>query len=102
MSKPRDRTEADSTVDKAVALRYTGEGAPRVVAKGVGEVAERIREAAANHGVALRQDDALVELLASVELGEEIPESLYVAVAQLLVFVYALSGRTAPRRPQAD
>ena len=81
---------------KAVALTYDGSGAPRVVAKGKGEVAQHILDVAREHRIPLRHDGELAELLSAVELGREIPQSLYVAVAQVLVFVYALSGRTPP------
>ena len=88
----RDR----SPPPQAVALTYDGSGAPRVVAKGKGEVAEHILNVARDHHIPLRHDGELAELLSAVELGREIPQSLYVAVAQVLVFVYALSGRPPP------
>ncbi len=86
----------------AVALRYDGSGAPRVVAKGKGEIADHIVEMAREHHIPLRHDGELAELLSAVELGREIPEALYVAVAQVLVFVFALSGRTPPRPGDSD
>lgn len=81
----------------AVALRYEpGSGAPRVVAKGVGAVAERIRAVAAEHGVPLVQDVPLARALnAACELGQEIPEHLFTAVAHVLAFVMALRRRGA-------
>ena len=84
----------------AVALRYDGAGAPRVVAKGRGDLAERILEVAREHDVPLHTDDGLAELLAQIELGDEIPPDLYLAVAQVLAFAYQLSGRM-PERPDA-
>ncbi len=81
-----------STRPTAVALRYNGNGAPRLTAKGCGETAERILELARRHGIPIQHDQALVELLAQVKLGEEIPPVLYAVVAELLSFVYSLTG----------
>lgn len=83
---------------KAVALRYDGKGAPRVVAKGSGEVARQILALAEQHGVPLQENPELVLLLSRLELGDEIPEQLYIAVAEILAFVYALGGGEQPRR----
>lgn len=84
---------------QAVALSYDGQGAPRVVAKGGGEVAERILEVARQHDVPLQQDPALVRLLSRVDLGEEIPRPLFAAVAQVLAFAWSVAGRL-PERPR--
>jgi flagellar biosynthesis protein len=83
---------------RATALTYTrGTGAPRVVAAGVGLVAERIVAAAREAGVPVREDPSLAQALAVLELGEEIPEVLYVAVAETLAWAYRLdAGRTKP------
>lgn len=81
---------------KAVALRYEGKGAPRLVAKGSGEVAKRILAVAEEHGIPLHADPQLLVLLSRLELGEEIPENLYLAVAQIIAFAYFLSGKAAP------
>lgn len=78
---------------KAVALKYDGETAPRVVAKGQGDIAEKIIEIAREHGVVLYQDSELVKLLSRVELDEAIPNNLYHAVAAVLAFVYRLNGK---------
>lgn len=73
----------------AVALRYEAErGAPRVVARGAGEIASRIREEAAGHRVPLVRDVPLARALyTSTTVGQEIPAELYAAVAQVLAFV---------------
>jgi flagellar biosynthesis protein len=83
--KPRPR--------QAVALRYKpGEDeAPRLTAKGQGHVAERIIELARQHGVPIRQDRNLVQVLARLDLEQEIPPNVYRAVAEILAFVYRLS-----------
>ncbi len=76
--------------DKAVALRYRKDEdrAPRVIAKGRGYVAQQIKEVARQHGIPVRQDDDLVELLAQVDLDREIPPELYAAVAEVLSWIY--------------
>ncbi len=79
----------------AVALRYDGRGAPRVTAKGHAEVAEKVLEIARAHGVPLHEDPELVGLLARLDLGEEIPRELYLAVAQVIAFAYTLKARAA-------
>jgi flagellar biosynthesis protein len=77
----------------AVALHYNGNGAPRVVAKGGGDVAERIIETAREHNVPLQEDAALASTLARLDIGREIPRELYVAVAQVLAFAWAVTGK---------
>ena len=75
---------------KAVALRYERyrDSAPKVVAKGKGIIAERIIEVAKQHGVYLKEDPTLVEVLSGLELYEEIPEELYKVVAEIFVLIY--------------
>ncbi len=81
----------------AVALKYEpGKSAPRVVAKGVDELAARIRENAAAHRIPMVHDIPLARTLNKVcDLGDEIPQELYSAVAQVLAFVFALKSRGA-------
>ena len=86
----------------AVALQYDGERAPRVTAKGRNELAETIVRLAREHSVPLQENEPLVGLLAKVELGDEIPEALYLAVAQVIAFAYHLSGKVPERRPVND
>ncbi len=83
---------------RAAALRYTGEGAPEVVALGAGPLAERILERAREAGVPVREDPALAEALASLAVGTEVPEELWTAVARVLVWAYELEGRITPNR----
>lgn len=93
MSEPPDEKPAPPT---AVALQYDGNEAPRVTASGKGEIAEKILALAEEHGIPLREDPDLVTLLAQLDLGTEIPPNLYVAVAEVLAFAYAVSGKAAP------
>ncbi len=78
---------------RAVAVKYDGRSmaAPNLVAKGRGEVARRILALAEKHGIPVRQDGDLVELLSVCDLGEEIPVELYAAVAELLAYLYRLN-----------
>ena len=75
---------------KATALHYEGHGAPKVVATGKGLVAERIVAAAREAGVPIKEDKALSEALAGLDLEQEIPEDLYKAVAETLAWAYSL------------
>ncbi|MCB2412896.1 EscU/YscU/HrcU family type III secretion system export apparatus switch protein [Demequina sp. TTPB684] len=81
----------------AVALKYEpGTGAPRVVAKGKGHVATRIRQVASDKKIPMVQDIALARALhAACKLGDEIPAELYTSVARVLAFVLALRRRGA-------
>ena len=79
----------------AVALAYErGQGgAPRVIAKGMDEVAARIREAAAAHGVPVVPNPPLARALYTVELDAEIPAEHFQAVAELIAYVWRLQSR---------
>ena len=77
------------TRDAAVALKYNdGDTAPKVTAKGFGLAAEKIRELAELHGIPIKQDSDLVDLLAQLDVDMEIPPQLYAAVAEVLAMVY--------------
>ncbi len=84
---------------RATALSYGGEGAPKVVATGQGLIAERIVAAARDAGVPVRRDAALAEALGKLDLGREIPEDLYTAVAEALAWAYRLDARAGRYRP---
>lgn len=75
----------------AVALTYGKElGAPKVVAKGRGLIAQAIIERAKQHGIYVHESPELVGLLMQVELDQQIPPQLYLAVAELLAWLYRL------------
>lgn len=83
----------------AVALRYDSKamGAPIVVAKGAGFVAEKIREIGRQHGVMIVENKLVARTLFKlVEVGREVPEDLYRAVAEILSFVYRVRGKLPP------
>ena len=74
----------------AVALSYPGKGAPTVSAKGHGAVAERIVQLARENDIPLWQDAGLAGVLSRVDLGDQIPEALYKAVAEVIAFAWGL------------
>lgn len=74
-------------IKTAVALLYEGVGAPKVTAKGKGDLAERIVETARAHGVSVEENPALAAALSAIELEEEIPVELYEAVARVISYV---------------
>lgn len=85
----------------AVALAYgqNNGGAPKVVAKGRGMIAQAIIERARQSGVFVHESEDLVGLLMKVELDQEIPPQLYLAVAELLAWLYRLEHADAPQTP---
>jgi flagellar biosynthesis protein len=78
---------------QAVALAYDGLRAPTVTAEGSGELAEQIIAIAREHGVPLFENPQLLTLLQQVGLGEEIPETLYLCIAQVIAFAYRIQGK---------
>jgi flagellar biosynthesis protein len=84
-------------IPKVVALKYDQEKdqAPKVTAKGRGEIAEKIIEIAKAHNLPLYEDQNLVQILEALELKTEIPPELYRAVAEVLAFIYRLN-KTQP------
>jgi flagellar biosynthesis protein len=86
MSKP---------IPLAVALQYDRQDVPtpRVVAKGKGDTGEAILRVARENGIPIEENAPLAEALAQVEIGDDIPEALYRAVAEVLVFILRASGK---------
>ena len=84
-----------STNTKAVALKYKAyeDLAPKVIAKGKGELAEKIIEKAREFDVPLFQNEELVNMLLNVEVGEEIPPKMYEAVVEVFVWLYKLEEK---------
>lgn len=80
----------------AVALKYQlGEktSAPTVIAKGFGELAQEIVDLAKQSGVLIHEDPYLSDFLATLDLGQEIPDALYHIIAELIAFSYVLQGK---------
>lgn len=87
---------------EAVALTYSsGDGAPRVVAKGRGLIAREIIERAREAGVFVHESPELVSLLMQVDLDDRIPPALYVAIAELLAWLYIVETRGGGERKPA-
>lgn len=80
--------------ETAVALKYDGKQAPTVAASGLDEVAEEIIRIAREHEVPLYENAELAGILARLDLDEEIPETLYRVIAEILAFAFHLQGRT--------
>ena len=86
---------------QATALSYGGSGAPKVVATGRERIAEKIIEVAREAGVPVREDPALAQALAQLDIGHEVPAELYQAVAEALVWALRLE-RALSRKLNSD
>ena len=90
MSKPEGRRNPSK---KAVALQYgPGDGAPVIVASGMGYMAEKITETAMEAGVPVYEDGSLATLLTQLKLGAEIPEELYQAIVDIYIYFLGFTG----------
>ena len=80
-------------VKSAISLQYQKEinSAPKITARGEGWVAEKIIEIAQERNIPIREDKDLLNLLSEIDVGKEVPESLYKVVAELLAWVYQLN-----------
>ncbi len=95
MNKP-----TNDTVREAIALAYQQtDAAPRVVARGKGLIAEQIIARAREHGVYVHESPELVALLTQVDIDEHIPPQLYMAIAELLAWLYRVENGDAPSLP---
>jgi flagellar biosynthesis protein len=83
---------------KAVALRYdrAHDPAPTVLAKGMGPVAEKIIALARENNIPIQENSDLVEILAQLEINDQIPPSTYLIVAEILAFVYRANESYTP------
>lgn len=81
------RSEGTTRAKKAVALQYgPGDTAPVIVASGMGYMAEKIVETAADCGVPIYEDNSLATMLSQLALGQEIPDALYQAIVEIYVY----------------
>ena len=80
---------------KAVALKYDKEKekAPRIISKGEGKTAKNIINIALINDLPIQKDEDLIELLSKVELGKEVPQNLYKAVAEVFSFIYTITKK---------
>ena len=86
-------TERKPTEDAAVALKYDQRHAPQVTASGQGTLAQEILALARQHNVPIYENAELVDILARLDLGDEVPETLYRIIAEILAFAFHLQGR---------
>lgn len=100
MTRPNPPPDRSADQRIAVALSYDGKGdpAPRVSAKGKGLVAERIMALAREHGVPIHEDPDLATLLGKLELDNFIPVEAFVAVAEVLAYIYRQNGKLQEQR----
>lgn len=91
-------SENTPDLQKAIALFYDGKNTPIITAKGMGELAEEIIDIAQQNDVPLCDNPALIDLLMTLELGDEIPETLYIAIAHIIGFAWQLQGKS-PDQP---
>ena len=111
MQRHRERLKQDvpkadvivtNPTEFAVALKYDPEtmAAPKVVAKGQGYLAARIREIAIANGIPILERKPLARALYKLcNVGQEVPEQFYSAIAEILAYVYELTGRSRVKRP---
>lgn len=94
-----DENDYSSLNRQAVALKYDQDAgtAPKVTAKGQGVIAEQIISLAKEHDVHIYESPELLEVLIRLELGDEIPESLYRAIAEIIAFTYSLKREEGPK-----
>lgn len=78
---------------QAIALSYDGAQAPTLTAKGEDELAQAILALAREHEVPIYENPELVRLLARMELGDSIPEALYLTIAEIIAFAWQLKGK---------
>ncbi|MBV6287911.1 EscU/YscU/HrcU family type III secretion system export apparatus switch protein [Pseudomonas aegrilactucae] len=95
------------TPRQAIALTYDGQQAPTLSAKGEDELAEAILAIAREHEVPIYENAELVRLLARMELGDQIPEALYLTIAEIIAFAWQLKGQVPAgfvdnRAPERD
>ena len=93
-------TAAPARQPVAVALEHdrAGRALPKVVASGRGALAEAILDLAFEHGVKVREDADLAAILGLVEVGEDIPAEAFLAVAEILAYLYRANGEAPPER----
>lgn len=83
----------DKKPDQVIALKYDGDNAPTVTAKGDDELAEAILAIAQQNNVPIYENADLIRLLGRLELGDAIPESLYRTIAEIIAFAWYLKGK---------
>ncbi|MFA8437521.1 FlhB-like flagellar biosynthesis protein [Pueribacillus sp. YX66] len=82
----------DNRMKQAAALTYDEleQSAPKVIAKGSGEIADEIIQLAKEHNIPIQEDPTLVRLLSELEINDTIPEELYEVVSEIFAFIYKI------------
>ncbi|MBT4769908.1 MAG: flagellar protein FhlB [Rhodospirillaceae bacterium] len=97
-----DRPQSDKAAKSPIAIALSSDSVngdneslspPRIVAKGRGAIAEQILRLAFDHGIKVRKDADLVEILDALEIESEIPLEAFAAIAEILTYVYRANGR---------
>jgi flagellar biosynthesis protein len=104
MAAADDGSQMPAPKQQAVALKYEAgkDEAPRITATGQGHIAEQILQIAFAHGVKVREDAPLVEILSMLEVDSLIPLEAYAAVAEILSYVYKANAQEARIRERHD
>ncbi|MEK4823616.1 EscU/YscU/HrcU family type III secretion system export apparatus switch protein [Niallia sp. FSL W8-0951] len=89
---------------EAIALTYEQQkhASPTVIAKGKGVIAEQILERAKKENIPIQEDPSLVELLSKLNINEQIPEDLYMTVAEVFAFIYALEKEVTEKEGEKE
>jgi len=82
-------------IQKAAALKYDhlSQNAPKIVAKGQGDVAKNIIKIAKDNNLPIKKDEDLIELLSQLDIDKEIPTEMYKAVAEIFSFIYGITNK---------
>jgi len=98
-----DHRDAHSSKrEQAAALKYDGTNTPKLIAKGEGEIAREIISIAEQNDVHIHYDPLLLDVLSRLEMGDEIPENLFLAVAKIIAFAYYLQGKHPQKQASKD
>jgi flagellar biosynthesis protein len=92
----KNRAKSQQTIAAAIQNDPTNSDLPKIIAAGRGKWAEQILDLAFANGLKVRQDPALANILASIELDSPIPTEAIMAVAEILAYVYQVDGKTVP------
>lgn len=91
-NEKNNKKNENQNLKKSVALKYdqNTDNAPKVIASGKGNVAEKILKKAREENIPIKEDKDVVQVLAELNIGDEIPEDLYMVIAEILSFFYEL------------
>lgn len=97
--KNNDTSALSTDYAVAIGYDYPNRNAPTVLAKGQGQIAEKIIQIAIDEGIEIRQDADLLQILKAVDIDEEIPIEAFSAVAEIISYVYQVNNK---KLPEAD